>query len=79
MKNCKKFEKAFGLNEFGILDFPTKISNVQLSRILNGNCSGCSWCFPHGYETINSTITNRQRNWKKFRKTKWKSMVCKLK
>jgi hypothetical protein len=77
MKSAKKFEKALGLNEFGIIDFPTKMSNVQLSRILYGHCSGCSHCFPHGRETINSTLCNNQRNWKKFRKTHWKSKVCK--
>jgi hypothetical protein len=79
MKSAKKFKRAFGFNEFGIIDFPTKMSNVQLSRILYGDGSGCSRCFPHGWETINSTVCNNQRNWKKFRKTKWKSMICKLK
>ena len=66
-------KKAFGINELGFADFPTKISNVQVSRIFYGEKLGCSRCFPHGRETINSTMFhNRQRSWKKFRKTKWK-------
>ncbi len=69
----KKLKKAFGLDEFGIINFPNKISNVVIARLLYGEGRGCSWCFPHGFETNNSTISNRQRNWKKFRKTKWKT------
>lgn len=65
-------QKAFGINEFGLVDFPVKISNVQVSRIVYGNERGCSRCFPHGWETDNSTFANRQRNWKSFRKTRWK-------
>jgi hypothetical protein len=68
----KKFKKAFGLNEFGLVDFPTKISNVQLSRLEFGNQMGCSWCFPHGYETINSTIDKNRRSWKYTRKTQYR-------
>ena len=68
----KKFKKAFGLNEFGLVDFPTKISNVQVSRLEFGNQMGCSWCFPHGYETINSTIGKNRRSWKYSRKTQYK-------
>jgi hypothetical protein len=71
-KKEKWFTKAFRTNEWGMADFPVKISNVRISRIIYGDYMGCSWCFPHGYETVNSTIANRQRNSKKFRKTKWK-------
>ncbi|KOY85982.1 phosphate ABC transporter substrate-binding protein [bacterium 336/3] len=72
MKKVKCLKKAFGVNEWGLVDYPIKISNVKVSRVLYGNDMGCSRCFPHGYETTNSTIGKRQRNWKKFRKTKWK-------
>jgi len=72
MKNEWLFKKMFGKNEWGMADYPLKISGIQVSRILHGETMGCSRCFPHGYETINSTISKRQRNWKKFRKTKWK-------
>ena len=74
MKKQKRMRKAFGINEFGLVDFPVKISNVRVSRIIYGNERGCSWCFPHGWETNNSTIVNRQRNWKRFRKTRWKTI-----
>lgn len=73
MKKQKQMQKAFGINEFGQADLPVKISNVQISRITYGPERGCSWCFPHGFETSNSTISNRQRNWKRFRRTRWKS------
>lgn len=72
MKRQKQMQKAFGINEFGQPDLPAKISNVQISRITYGAERGCSRCFPHGFETNNSTIANRQRNWKCFRNAKWK-------
>ncbi len=73
MKYERKYEKAFQLDELGFINFPVKISSVRISRILNGIKMGCPYCFPHGYETINSTQVNNQRNWKKYRKTQWKS------
>jgi hypothetical protein len=73
MKRQKQMQKAFGINELGLVDFPVKISNIQVSRIVYGNDRGCSWCFPHGFETNNSTISNRQRSWKCFRRTRWKA------
>ena len=73
MKKFKTLKKFFGSNEFGLIDFPKKISNVQISRILYGDEMGCSYCFPHGFETINSKEIKFQRNWKKYRKTQWKT------
>ena len=73
MKKNKSLKQAFGINEYELIDFPKKISNVQVSRILNGNEMGCSWCFPHGFETINSKQDKFQRTWKKYRKTQWKN------
>lgn len=73
MKKFKALKQSFGINEYGLIDFPKKISNVQVSRILYGDDMGCSWCFPHGYETINSKEIKFQRNWKKCRKTQWKN------
>ncbi|KNB61651.1 hypothetical protein [Chryseobacterium sp. Hurlbut01] len=73
MKKFKTFKKSFGINEYELIDFPKKISNVQISRILYGDEMGCSYCFPHGYETINSKEIKFQRNWKKYRKTQWKT------
>ncbi|SIT02065.1 phosphate ABC transporter substrate-binding protein [Chryseobacterium gambrini] len=73
MKKFKTLKKFFGSNEFGLIDFPKKISNVQISRILYGDEMGCSYCFPHGFETINSKEIKFQKNWKKYRKTQWKT------
>lgn len=70
MKKHKRFIKAFGLNEQGLIDFPKKISGVKISRIALREESGSSWCFPHGYETIN--YTRPERNWKNQRKKQWK-------
>ncbi|XZF14538.1 hypothetical protein ACTHGU_00225 [Chitinophagaceae bacterium MMS25-I14] len=71
--NTKKLQKAFGLDEHGMTAFPYRISNVQYARILFGEERGCSYCFPHGYETTNSTISKYQRSWKKYRPTQWKA------
>jgi len=68
----KKLKKAFGLNEFGLVDIPTRFSNIQLSRLEFGNEMGCSWCFPHGYETVNASVSKNRRSWKYSRKTQYK-------
>lgn len=34
MKKFKTLRQAFGINEYELIDFPKKISNVQISRIL---------------------------------------------
>lgn len=75
MNRKKQMQKAFGVDEFGHFNFPIKIPNVRLARLMYGNKSGCSYCFSHGYETVNSTVANRQRNWKRFRKIKWKDKL----
>ena len=72
MKREVRLVRAFGENEAGLADLPKKVSGIVVSRIVLGEDTGCSWCFPHGFETVNSHIVNRQRNWKKQRKTKWK-------
>lgn len=68
----KKMQKAFGLNEFEEIDFPWKISNTKIARLDIGNQMGCIWCFPHGYETLNSTFSKNRRNWKYHRRTQYK-------
>jgi len=73
VKKFKRLKKSFGINECGLIDLPKKISNIRISRILYGNEMGCSYCFPHGFETINSKGIKFQRNWKKYRKTQWKT------
>lgn len=72
MKRECRLIKAFGQNEAGLADVPRKISGIKISRIVIGDDTGCSWCFPHGFETYNSHYVNCQRSWKKQRKTKWK-------
>jgi len=73
MKKCKSLKQAFGVNTYGLIDFPKKISNVKVSRILNGDKMGCSYCFPHGFETVNSKQNKVKRNWKKYRNTQWRN------
>ena len=55
-KHKMRLEAAFGVTEEGIIDVPKKISNVQIARIEHGEDRGCSFCFPHGIETSNSTL-----------------------
>jgi hypothetical protein len=71
MKRKKQLGKAFGLNEWGVADIPAKQSNVQIARLIYCK-KECSYCFPHGWEVKNSTVNNRRRTWKRFRKTRWK-------
>ncbi|MFK7969228.1 MAG: phosphate ABC transporter substrate-binding protein [Bacteroidia bacterium] len=71
-KDKRVFIKAFGENEHGMADFPVKISNIQVSRMEFGNRMGCSYCFPHGYETVNATVSKNTRNWKNHRKNQYK-------
>lgn len=63
--------KAFGVNDFGLVDFPVKISSVKVSRLENWLEGGCEWGFPHGYETNNATSAKNWRNWKHHRKQQW--------
>jgi len=77
MKREFRLIKAFGQNEAGLADVPRKISGIKISRIVIGDDTGCSWCFPHGLETYNSHYVNYQRSWKKHRKTRWKHH-CKI-
>jgi hypothetical protein len=78
LKNYKKLKRSFGVNELGMIDFPTKYSNVRISRIINSDkTGGCSFCFPHGCETTNATIGkySSKRNWKSYRKNQWKKKI----
>ncbi|WP_347217811.1 phosphate ABC transporter substrate-binding protein [Chryseobacterium sp.] len=73
MKKIKTLRQTFGVNEYGCIDFPKKISGVKVFRILYGNELGCSYCFPHGLEVVNAKYTKFQRCWKKYRNTQWKN------
>lgn len=72
MKREERLKKAFGVNEAGLADLPVKISGTQITRILRGHEQGCTECFPHGRETINSHWHNYQRSWKKQRRRQWR-------
>ena len=72
MKREVRLIKAYGKNEYGFADLPKKVSGVFVSRIVIGEESGCSRCFPHGYETINNHYVKYQRCWKKQRRNQWK-------
>ena len=72
VKRNARLIRAYGHNEVGMADLPRKISGISVSRVMIGDDNACSRCFPHGYETINSHIANRQRCWKQQRKTQWK-------
>lgn len=74
MKKYKTLKQTFGINEYGLINFPKKISGIQISRVIYGNEMGCSYCFPHGFETENSHQEKYQRNWKKYRKNQWKNI-----
>ncbi|MDN3694750.1 phosphate ABC transporter substrate-binding protein [Chryseobacterium tructae] len=73
MKKIKTLRQKFGINEDEWIDFPKKISGIQISRIQHGDDLGCSYCFPHGLEVVNAKDTKFQRNWKKYRRTQWKN------
>ncbi|WP_071797497.1 hypothetical protein [Labilibacter marinus] len=76
VKTKKEFrlKKAFGCYYPGLVDIPKKYNNVRISRIQNFiEMGGCRFCYPHGRETPNSTLKKgRNRNWKRYRKTRWK-------
>jgi len=65
MKEKKILAKAFGKNELGLVDYPKKISGIQISGISFGDCL-CSSC-RRSYKWHNI-----QRSWKTHRKTQWK-------
>lgn len=72
MKRPRKLLKAYGqLADVVFAALPPKHSNVQLARLRHCK-QECSYCFPHGFETRNSTLSNCQRSWKRFRRTQWK-------
>ncbi|MDQ1094993.1 MULTISPECIES: phosphate ABC transporter substrate-binding protein [Chryseobacterium] len=75
MKKIKPLRQAFGAGEYECIDFPKKISNIRISRILYGDTMGCLRCFPHGIETVNSRQNKIQKNWKKYRNVQWKAKL----
>ena len=43
MKKFNRFKKAYGLNDYGIIDFPKKVSGIKISRIKSRRRI---WLFP---------------------------------
>lgn len=72
MKDQKRSKKAFGVNEYGFVNYPPKVSNVKVARVLYGIERGCEYCFPHGFETTNATVAKNRRSWKFYRKYQWR-------
>jgi len=72
MKREYRLIKAYGENEYQLAELHHKISGTRVSRILLGDDAGCSFCFPHGYDTYNWRELKNQRCWKKQRKKQWK-------
>ena len=61
--------RCFGRN---VDDWPTRFSNIRLSRLQNGEKMGCSYCFPHGIETMNTHWRKDLRCWKRYRQQQWR-------
>ena len=72
MRRKQRLIKAFGQNEYELPELPNKISGTRISRIQLSDDMGCSFCFPHGYDTLNWRGYKTQRCWKKQRGTQWK-------
>jgi len=72
-KNRISLRRAFGEDEYGELMLPRKMSGVRISRLFFGEWMGCSFCFPHGRDTINNRRKKPLRSWKGYRRTQWKS------
>ena len=74
MKSRSTLKRRYGVDEYGFDLIFGKYSGTRISRELNGSMMGCSYCFPHGHETVNSHYVNLQRSWKKHRKTQWRTV-----
>ncbi len=65
--------RAFGTDDFGFPDLPKKMGNVAVARVAHmRDRGGCSRCFPHGFETLNSKFCKNRRSWKYHRRTRYR-------
>ena len=69
-KNKRELDKAYGVDEWGFPDLPTKVSGVRISRLTVGGSMGCPWYFPHGNYTYNHRRGGKC--WKDYRSHQWK-------
>ncbi len=59
-------------------ELPVKCGNVRISRIVNGQERGCSYCFPHGFETSNATWRKKKRSWKYHRRQQYRVLLIEV-
>jgi hypothetical protein len=71
-KGRSKVKKVMGTTPEDVPDTPRKMSNVKLARLAHADERDCSWCFPPGWETSNSTMSKNRRSWKNHRKTQFR-------
>ena len=65
--------RAFGGADPGWADLPNKSSSRRLARLVCARGQGgCSYCFPHGWETLNAT--HPSRSWKVHRLTQYRTL-----
>jgi hypothetical protein len=75
-KSRKTLTLAFGEDEYGLTALPAKVGNRRVARLLFCRVrGGCSHCFPHGFETTNSTGSKNRRSWKHYRKTHFRRIA----
>ena len=56
---------AYGRDELGLADLPSHLGSACFARYLYASeRGGCTRCFPHGFETSNSTDRKNRRSWK---------------
>lgn len=73
-KSRRILVRAYGRNEAGLPDLPAKLGSARLSRLAHGRASGCSYCFPHGWETRNARWYKVQRSWKRYRAVQYREI-----
>lgn len=66
--------EVFGKTDGNLPDLPEKVGNVKVARVLHGDAMGCSWCFPHGFESGNATWNKNRRSWKHYRKHQYRDV-----
>jgi hypothetical protein len=75
-KSRKTLNLAFGEDEARIPAIPAKVGSRRVSGLLCCRArGGCSYCFPHGFETTNSTQSKKRRSWKHYRKTRFRRIA----
>lgn len=72
-QHSRELARAYGLTDEGMIDLPRKCSNVRIARVLHmRDRGGCPFCFPHGFETTNSTYEKNRRSWKYHRREQYR-------